>query len=203
MGPNHGGGHFPTSSSGVTPVAPIWWAPPVGEHAPAPCALMPPAPPWPRTSRLRTPSARTLAPTGTAPAPHPSAPSTPRPAPSRHPPRPMPCHAPHALVSLVRTSPRLCPLADPRCVSPPCTTPSRRLCTHRPTLAPTCRPDVRAPPSGTHVSTPNFPRCTAEAPCTIGLQQHGCMRGNVIRGSDTDGSERERASDACPLGTFY
>ena len=145
MGPNHGGGHFPTSSSGVTPVAPIWWAPLVGEHAPAPCALMPPAPPWPCTSRLRTPSARTLTSTGTAPAPHPSAPSTPRPAPSRHPPRPMPCHVPHALVSLVRTSPCLCPLADPRCVSPPCTAPSRRLCTHRPTLAPTCRPDVRAP----------------------------------------------------------
>ena len=108
MGPNHGGGHFPTSSSGVTPVAPIWWAPPVGEHAPAPCALMPPAPPWPRTSRLRTPSARTLASTGTAPAPHPSAPSTPRPAPSRHPPRPMPCHVPHAVASIVRTSPCAC-----------------------------------------------------------------------------------------------
>ena len=29
------------------------------------------------------------------------------------------------------------------------------------------------------------------------------MGGNVIRGSDTDGSERERVSDACPLGTFY
>eukprot|EP00966_Prymnesium_polylepis_P279623 6459841-Prymnesium_polylepis.1 len=29
------------------------------------------------------------------------------------------------------------------------------------------------------------------------------MGGNVIRGSDTDGSESERVSDACPLGTLY
>ena len=53
--------------------------------------------------------------------------------------------APRPRVASSHIAIRVCPLADPRCVSPPCTAPSRRLCTHRSTLAPTCRPDVRAP----------------------------------------------------------
>ena len=61
--------------------------------------------------------------------------------------------APRRRVASSHIAIRLCPLADPMCVSPPCTAPSRRLCTHRSTLAPTCRPDVRVP---THVSTPKL-----------------------------------------------
>ena len=69
-----------------------------------------------------------------------------------------------AVASIVHASPDACAHLPPRCA---CThAPSRRLWTHRSALAPTCRPDVRAPPSGTHVSTLNFPRCTAEALCT-------------------------------------
>ena len=82
-----------------------------------------------------------------------------------------------AVASIVHASLDACAHLPPRCA-----------CPHLP--APTWAP-------------PNVLRRTAEAHCTIGLQQHGCMRGNVIRGSDTDGSERERVSDACPLGTFY
>ena len=156
VGPEHGGGHFSSSPSGVTPLAPSGCSP-VREHAPAPCALMPPAPPWPCTSRLRTPSARTLTSTGTAPAPHPSAPSTPRPAPSRHPPRPMPCHVPHAVASLVCTSPSACAHLPTRgaCLHRAprrrvdCARIARRL---RPLAAPMCVP----PPSGTHVGTPKL-----------------------------------------------
>ena len=70
----------------------------------------------------------------------------------------------HAVASIVHASPDACAHLPPRCACPH--TPSRRLWTHRSTLAPTCRPDVRAPPSSTHVSTLNFPRRTAEALCT-------------------------------------
>ena len=86
-----------------------------------------------------------------------------------------------------------------------CTTPSRRLCVHRSALAPTCRPDVRVP-------TCRHPRVHPETFCVAQLRHFARSDYNsmdewgrvcAMRGSDTDGSERSRVSDACHPSTCY
>eukprot|EP00966_Prymnesium_polylepis_P281800 6511892-Prymnesium_polylepis.1 len=59
----------------------------------------------------------------------------------------MPCHVPHAVVSLVRTSP--CACAHLPAVASLVRTSHLRLC---PLACPMCA----SPPSGTHVSTPEL-----------------------------------------------